>query len=217
MANSKKKCKHCKEYFHASDMHIIPAGTFCTREHGEEFVIARLNEKITKKKAKEKAKNDEWKASLPKNTRELNRKDIRWQEPKTQRSFNRMRVLQEMAWFAERGIEPYCISCGKEKMDFCCGHLQTRGSNSRLQFDERNTFLQCNKYCNSSLSGNIHGNSRTRGYHKGLLKRFGKIEGQAIIDYCETNNAPVKRKWWELEDLRKEFNLKIKQLGGAQQ
>lgn len=212
MANSRKRCKFCREYFPAADMHVVPAGTFCTREHAEESVITRLNEKIAKKKAKEKAKNDEWKATLPKNKKELDRRSLTWQEDKTQTAFNKMRVQQELLWFYDRNIEPYCISCQKTKMDFCCGHNQTRGSNSFLQFDERNTFLQCNKACNSSLSGNIYGNGHSIGYLEGLKLRFGEDEGQAIIDYCKNSPTVEKRTVEEFEALRKSYNAEYRRL-----
>lgn len=138
--------------------------------------------------------------------RELNRKDVQWQLKQTQPAFNKMRVLEELAWFEERGLEPECISCGKKNMDWCCGHFKTRGAQSNLRFDRKNTFLQCNRYCNMGLSANIEGTKTTRGYKKGLLERFGEEEGQEIIDYCETHTEPHKWTCEELEEMRAEFN-----------
>ena len=137
---------------------------------------------------------------------------IGYQHKLTQPVFNRMRLLEEKNWFRERGIEPYCISCGKTKMDWCCGHFKTVGSQGNLRYDRRNTFLQCNFRCNNNLSGNIEGNKDTPGYKKGLILRFGQEAGQAIIDYCEVNTAAVKWHWEDLKNFRKECNLRIREL-----
>jgi hypothetical protein len=45
-----------------------------------------------------------------------------------------------------------------------------------------------------------------------LLSRFGEVESKGIIDYCESNNSPIKRTWQEIEELRIEFNKQIKEL-----
>ena len=97
-------------------------------------------------------------------------------------------------------------------MDWCCGHFKTRGAQSNLRYDKNNTFLQCNRYCNMGLSGNISGDKNTRGYIQGLFDRFGKRRAQEIIDYCETETSPRKFTGLELESMRKEFNKQIKML-----
>lgn len=137
--------------------------------------------------------------------------DLRLQLNLTQKVFNKMRKLEEIEWFNSRDLEPECISCGKTNMDWCCGHFKTVGSQGSLRFDRINTYLQCNRYCNMGLSGNINGNKNTRGYLKGLLERFGDDKAREIIDYCETDSV---KKWTceELIEMRKEFNLIIKGL-----
>lgn len=142
---------------------------------------------------------------------DMNKKTLSWQHKQTQKAFNKMRVLQEKLWFKERNSEPECISCGKTNMDWCCGHFKTRGSQPELRYDEKNTYLQCNKYCNMALSGNISGNKNTRGYVAGLRWRFGNKKAQEILSYCEKNHV---KKWTceELEEMRKGFNVKIRQL-----
>ena len=177
-----------------------------------ECLAAHAKAKREVKEAKLVAENKAWSKSLPKNTRELNKRDLKWQEDHTQTAFNKMRVQQELIWFYSRNIEPYCISCLKTKMDFCCGHNRSRGSNSFLQFDESNTMLQCNQYCNSSLSANIDGTSTTIGYLAGLRHRFGEEEGQSIIDYCKTSPTVAKRTAGEFEELRKGYNQMFRKL-----
>lgn len=154
----------------------------------------------TTKKAKAIEDKENKKAVL-----ELNRKSLKWQHDKTQPVFNKLRRLQEFKWFNDRGLEPTCISCGKEigNDQWCNGHFKTVGSNSRLRYDFKNSYLQHNHQCNKQKSGDIDG------YKKGLVNRFGD-EARSIIDYCETNNSPIKYTWQELEELRKEFNKQIK-------
>lgn len=210
MANSKRKCKFCGEYKTASEGVKVPAGWFCDIDHVMEFVKASNAKAKDKAAAKVKRDIKEQKKANRKALRDFNRKDLRWQHKQTQKAFNKMRVLEELKWFSDKGIEPYCISCGKTNMDWCCGHFKTVGAQGGLRYDKANTYLQCNRYCNMSLSGNIEGNKNTRGYKKGLLLRFGEKKGREIIDYCESNTSPVRWEWEQLEDLRKGFNKKIR-------
>jgi len=137
--------------------------------------------------------------------------DLSWQHKQTQKSFNKLRKLQEFKWFSDRGLEPVCISCGGKNMDWCCGHYKTVGSQGSLRYDYDNTKLQCNRYCNKGLSGNINGNRTSRGYLIGLHDRFGKEEAERIILYCSKDNV---KKWTceELGEMRKLFNREIREL-----
>jgi hypothetical protein len=206
-----RKCKQCKQVElppAAKCESILEKKGYCSVE----CLAGHTKVKRIAAQEKERIRNEEWRRTLPKNTRELNRRDLSWQEEKTQAAFNAMRVQQELLWFYDRGIEPYCISCQKTKMDFCCGHNKTRGSNSYLQFDEKNTFLQCNKNCNSSLSGNINGTPTSTGYLEGLKLRFGAVEGQSIIDYCDESPSVCKRTAEEFEVMRTMFYAKTREL-----
>jgi len=139
---------------------------------------------------------------------ELNKKTIKWQHKQTQSVFNKLRRLQELKWFSDRGIEPTCISCQKTigNDQWCNGHFKTVGSNGRLRYDFKNSYLQHNRNCNMAKSGDIDG------YKKGLVARFGEEKGAEIINYCESTNSPVKLSWQDIEKLRKEFNKEIKTL-----
>lgn len=146
---------------------------------------------------------------------EYYRQDVNWQLKQCQPVFNRLRRLQEWKWFRDRGIDPYCISCGKTIGEdyWCNGHFKSVGSSSSLRFDPRNSYLQHNKRCNSALSADINGTATTHGYKKGLILRFGEKEGQEIIDYCDQSAALVTRwTWQELESMRKEWNKEIREL-----
>lgn len=202
-----RKCRQCRTEIPPKKKcpDQIQAGGFCNIEclaaHGREKAQKARERKEKKVRAKARA-----------DVKELNRNDLSWQHKQCQRVFNRMRVLEEKLWFRERGLEPECISCGKKNMDWCCGHLKSRGAQSNLRYDRNNTFLQCNKACNESLSGNIEGTKTTRGYKQGLADRFGEGEAGAIIDYCESRTAPYKWNCEELEQWRKEWNKRTREL-----
>jgi len=224
MANSKKRCTGCKKYFPADhEGSISPGPNFfhnrrCALAHLDKLQDKRSNYAISaeqrwaieaKKKAAAKRKADK---QSSKELRDFNRKDVRWQHKLTQKAFNRMRVLEEMKWFSDRGLEPTCISCNKPNMDWCCGHLKTVGAHGSLRYNRYNTKLQCNRYCNKGLSGNINGNKNTRGYMQGIIERFGYEIGGDIIDCCDQDTMPRKWQWEELEQMRAEFNKRIREL-----
>jgi hypothetical protein len=183
-----KPCKVCKEVYAPMNS----KQTCCTPICAIRFVNL-ANEKKEKAATKVRMKAMKQEAVI---------EDVRYQHRLTQKVFNKARVLQELAWFDQHEIAPYCISCLKENMDWCCGHFKTVGAQGILRYDRRNTYLQCNKYCNMSLSGNIEGNKNTVGYKKGLIHRFGATEGQSIIDYCEATNQAKKWLWDEIRDIR---------------
>lgn len=145
---------------------------------------------------------------------EFNQKDIRWQHKQCQPVFNKLRRLQELKWFNDRGIEPYCISCGNTigNDTWACGHFRSVGSNSQLRYDPVNTYLQHNNRCNKNLSGDINGTSTTKGYKQGLIDRFGEDLALWITDYCEIHNDPIKWSWEKMEAMRKEWNKEIREL-----
>ena len=197
----KLKCCGCKDRFDSTTMLKFNNSTF----HSYDCATAYARKK-SDRDAKAKVKKDKQESS--KALRDLNRRTLKWQHSKTQTSFNKMRRLQELKWFDERGVEPVCISCQKPlgNDQWCCGHFKTVGSNGRLRYDSKNAYLQHNRNCNMGLSGDV------RGYMKGLISRFGESKAAEIEEYCTNNNAPLKRTWQEIEELRKQFNLEIKRL-----
>lgn len=206
-----KRCKQCKEKHAADefgkfDMYKPPSslGFFCNTDCAADWT-----------KENPVKLQQMYKREYNKETKELKAKvlpnDTKKQHEATQKAFNKMRKLQELMWFKLKGKKPFCISCLKEDMDWCCGHFKTVGSSGHLRYDEKNTYLQCNRYCNMGLSGNIAGNKNTVGYKEGLKIRFGEAKAKEINDYCE---KVVIKKWTGLEliEMRKKFNAEIRKL-----
>ncbi len=195
-----KKCKVCKSEF----QQFVSTQIACGYECALIYVKQQTKKEIEKKKQAEKKENMVQKKKFYDN-------DKRHQLKLTQKSFNKLRKLQELKWFSDKGVEPECISCGKKNMDWACGHYKTVGSQGWLRFDMKNTYLQCNRYCNMALSGNISGNKNTRGFTQGLIDRFGEKESSLIFDYCSKDNS---KKWGceELIEMRASFNQQIRKL-----
>ena len=202
----KNLCTGCKERFNADTLIALPAGKFHSYECATSYGKAK-SEKLRAKAKKIAVKAE--KQSDNKRKKEFKLNDIPYQHKLTQIAFNRMRVLQELSLFKYKEVEPECISCGKTNMDWCCGHYKTVGAHGRIRYDEKNTYLQCNRYCNMALSGNISGNKNTRGFKEGLIARFEK-GAYAIFKHLDDNCHAKKWTGEELESMRKEFNAEIK-------
>ena len=75
-----------------------------------------------------------------------------------------------------------------------------------------NTYLQCNRYCNRGLSGNIEGNKSTIGYKKGLVHRFGESRAKDILDYLESKHENTKLLESDYIEMRSRFNARAREL-----
>lgn len=208
---AKLKCRGCGDRFEKTSMLRLAGSNY----HSFDCATAYAFEKQRKARERQyiKAQQAE-KKKTGKALRDFNRKDVSWQHKQTQKAFNKMRVIEELKWFKDRGLEPECISCAKKNMDWCCGHLKTVGAQGRLRYDRKNTYLQCNRYCNMGLSGNISGNKTTRGFIPGLYERFMFKEAALIVEYLKHNSHAKKWEWQELEEMRAGFNKQIRALQG---
>lgn len=146
MANSKRKCKWCKEY--VSEWVTVPAGTFCTIAHAMEFANQpKERERASQKRVKAK------KNALLDNDRS------HWLK-KAQAAFN--------AFIRARDDGNSCISCGRfHDGQYHAGHYRTVGANPELRFEELNCHKQCS-VCNNHLSGNLVN------YRIGLVSKVGQ-------------------------------------------
>ena len=203
MANAKRKCCGCKERFSANSMIKLPVGYFHSADCSIQYANKKTAAKIKKQNAKQK--------------REFKANDLSHQKKLTQDVFNKLRKLQEFKWFRDRGLQPECISCGKINMDWSCGHFKTVASSGNLRYSQKNTYLQCNRYCNSGKAGNIEGCKNTRGFKQGLIERFGEDKGIMRIEWLEENQHKINK--WTCEELigmRKRFNKEIRELESEQ-
>lgn len=205
MANKLLKCKWCKQFKHNKGFIRTRKGNFCTYEHAILFVN-KVKEKASIRDRNKIKREDKKKWNHRKSEHKLS--DIQYQHKLTQPIFNKMRKLEELQWFSERCLEPVCISCLKPlgNDQWCNGHFKTVGSNGALRYDRKNSYLQHNFHCNMNKSGDI------TGYKEGLVSRFGEIEGNEIIDYCDNHERVKKYTGQELQKMRKYFSFRIRAL-----
>jgi len=209
MPVAKLMCKcGCKKYQLREKIAKYPYGNFYDKSHADKWIDDKYKRDTAKKLSKVKQVRAKEVKANKKAVIELDRKTLKWQHKQTQSVFNKLRRLQELKWFSDRGLEPLCISCQKPigNDQWCNGHFKSVGAKGSLRYDFKNSYLQHNRNCNMAKSGDIEG------YKKGLVARFGEDEGASVIDYCETHNEIVKYTWQDLESLRSEFNKKIREL-----
>jgi hypothetical protein len=166
MANSKKRCRYCKEYFDAESMVKVPLGFFCTYAHATEHGQKKAANKVhkEKRKAHKQAKESIMTASD-------------WIK-KAQSSVN--------AYVRIRDKERPCISCGnyitnKIGGNIDAGHYRSRGAAGHLRFNLFNIHAQCVK-CNRYDSGNVVD------YRIRLIDKIGVFR----VERLENDNKPKK-------------------------
>lgn len=122
---------------------------------------------------------------------------LKWYEDRAQAAVNRYVVHG-------RDKDEGCISCGTRNPSiiYAAGHFRTRGAASHLRYNLDNLHKQCNFHCNSQLAGNIlH-------YRPALIAKIGQERFDALINSNESRRYTVE----ELEEITKEFRLKMKEL-----
>jgi hypothetical protein len=185
MANSKKRCRHCKEYSNVAEGIKVPLGFMCSMdcvvEHGKkgarESSGKRKKETLTKLRAELKTAS-QWRTEA-------------------QTAFN--------AYVRYRDRDLPCISCDASGDHdglggyWDAGHYRSRGAAKHLSFHQHNCHKQCHK-CNRYLSGNVVE------YRIRLIKRIGLDKVEAL----EHNNDTVKHDITYLRRIKQIFKAKLK-------
>ena len=177
MAKSpRRKCAHCREWFHPCRDGQIVCSYACAAAHGKiQTDKARQHAKQqAERERKEKAKEDRKKLRA----RKLALKTRNDWKQEAQAAFNRYVRLRDMG-------KP-CISCGSAPaqklggtMD--CGHYHTRGARPWLAFNLHNTACQCVR-CNRDRAG------AQKEFEAGLIERIGL----AKVEELNCDNTPRK-------------------------
>ena len=170
----RKKCKSCGDLFTPFTTLARTCSIDCAIEDGGEAkaIAVKAEKKVNRKALKE-----------------FNNNNRSYLLDKAQIACN--------AYIRERDKNKPCISCGTTKPDiqYCAGHYKTRGAHPELRFNELNIFLQCNKYCNLSLSGNI------AGYRPRLIERIGIDK----VNWLESYHEPQKLTLDDIRDITKYY------------
>ena len=141
MANTKKKCRHCKEFVLAESGVTVLLGFFCNRDHALEHQHTKAMAALSKIRAKaiQLAKKDI-------KARKQALKSLGTLHKEAQPEFNKYIRLRDKG-------QP-CISCQRHHTgQNHAGHFLSIGSSPELRYAESNVHLQCS-VCNNHLSGN---------------------------------------------------------------
>ena len=95
-----------------------------------------------------------------------------------------------------------CISCSRfHTGQYHAGHFRTVGAAPELRFNEYNCHKQCS-VCNNHLSGNL------LEYRRKLVAKIGIDK----VEWLEGSHEPKKYTIDEIEDIKKLYRSKIKEL-----
>lgn len=207
MANSRKRCSHCRKYFPPESG--IQRGTqfFCSKDHLIEYA-ANNTKSLASKGRRIQAKAE--------------RKEHRERKEKLKPRSKWLAEAQK--WFNKfirlRDKDLLCISCNRtmeaiEGNDgwkpggaWDAGHFLTRGAYPELRFEELNCHKQC-KSCNAG-SGKYTHKTKTVGemYRQKLIKKIG-IEQ---VEWLEGPHDPKKYTIDDLKEIIAKYKAKCKEL-----
>jgi hypothetical protein len=182
MANSKRRCRGCKEYFDRSEMLSLPGGWFHSIDCAKDYGLDR-----SRKAAEKKKRSDHRKAKEKLKTRSD------WLR-ECQQAFNR--------YIRARDHGKPCISCGRSTgAKVNAGHYLTVGAHPELRFEPLNCHLQC-EHCNCYLSGNLIR------YRQKLIE----VIGQDMVDWLEGPHEAKKYTIDDLKAIKAKYNALANEL-----
>lgn len=185
MANSKRKCKHCKEF--VTEWIKLPIGTFCNVDH------AMLWSKAKRVKDSEKAikkRNTDLKKKVRHNPRAI-----------------ALEAAQALARISRADDDGYCtcVTCGhvgKWNDGFDGGHYIAKGSCSYWMLDPRIIWPQC-KPCN--------GNGMKFGNKEAVFTLFmvDQFDREFVDHIHAMQKTVIKRTAQDYEEFIAKTNLEI--------
>ncbi|MBL4940048.1 MAG: recombination protein NinG [Colwellia sp.] len=193
MANSKRKCLHCKEY--VTEWVKLPVGVFCNRESAIKWSTAKRvkdNEKaIKKRESEQKKKNVAFKSKYYAD-------DVKTRKAAAKKACHEYIRLRDK--------DKPCICCGKPLGDeYHAGHYHESGNNPKVRYDEDNIHGQrvdCN-YFKGGDSGD---------YKENLIARIG---AERVNILAKKKTGSLKRTAQDYSEIETYFKNKLKDLAGS--
>lgn len=126
----------------------------------------------------------------------------RKQAMKSRRDWLKEAQVAFNAFVRQRDASEPCISCGRHhEGQYHAGHFRSVGAQPALRFNELNVHKQCAP-CNNHKSGNIVE------YRIRLLQKIGR----EAVEFLEIEHAPARWTIEELQAIKAQYKLKLKQL-----
>lgn len=187
MANSKRRCKQCREYHPGEKGTKTPKGWFCSLQHALDFGRERA---VAERERQRKAKHQQDKMDV---------KPIGYWMKRAQAAFN--------AYIRDRDKDEPCICCGVwHQGQWHAGHYRPTGAHPELRFIEDNCHKQAS-YCNSHKSGNLVS------YRDGLIKKIGL----ARVEWLEGPHEPKRYRKEDYQAIEAEYKGKLKSIQSQQE
>lgn len=170
---ARRKCAHCREWFHPSRNEQTVCCIACAAEVGKAQREKDRAKALSRQKAERTKAEKEGRQRRRAKRIELKTKS-QWRK-EAQAEFNKYVRLRDAG-------KP-CISCGRlpeQKLGgtMDCGHYRTRGAARHLAFNLHNTAAQC-VYCNRDRAGD------QKAFEQGLIQRIGL----AAVDVLNNDNT----------------------------
>lgn len=186
MRKPRRKCMHCREWFHPSRSEQIVCSIECASALGKKQAAKSRNAAAHKAASRQREKEKKERAAWRK--RKAAVKPLKHWEDLTQRVVN--------DYIRERDHDLPCISCGTYvTVQWEAGHFRSRGAASHLRYNEDNIHKQCHR-CNDELSSNAIP------YRIALVEKIGSERVEAL----ENNNKPHRFTLEELESIRRHYS-----------
>lgn len=184
MANKKRKCRHCKDYFPMEQGIKVPLGWFCCSQHAAKHSLDKvMSDRVKKAKREQKVARDSV-------------RPIGYWMKKAQAAFN--------AYIRERDKGLPCISCGKPddgSHQRHASHYRSTGACPALRFHELNVWASCS-VCNNHLSGNL------AAYRVKLMDMIGPVK----VEWLEKDHEPKRYRREDYQAIEAEYKAKLKQI-----
>lgn len=192
MANSKQKCRYCKEFKQAHKMVSVPLGYFCHWGH------AVKHGQVTAKAAQERLMKK--RASELKKTKKVLRAKHRADLDRVKRRSDWYKMLQILVnqYVRYRDRDEPCCTCGtmSQTIKYDAGHFFTVAARPDLRFNLINIHKQCSIKCN------VHGSGMRLEYEKFIVKKYGQI----VLDALVLEGRPLKEQYPHYDDIKKEIS-----------
>lgn len=198
MANSKLKCRECKEYFPREQIRSHPNG-FCCNDHFIEHSVRKgmvAAEKHRRKRERDQKRETKDRARKDRQERIERKQSVM---PLGTLCSNVQVDVNAMILAADRALGNHCIATGNESEH--AGHYYHAGTKYRISWLR---FMHFNIHGQSQQS-NVHYNGDQANYRLGVIDRYGQGYFDSIEEFkrLEDSNciAPPTRE--ELIAMRK--------------
>ena len=187
MANSKLKCRNCKDRFAADSMINLNGGAFCVIDCAVEYA-SKKGKVLTKKRG----------AVERKKRKEGLRTRTDWY------SILQKLVNQYVNKVRDEG-KP-CCTCGTtNNIKYDAGHYRTRGACPELRFQLTNIHRQCSVQCNQ------HGSGMRAEYREFIVAEYN----QEHLEWLDGHHPSLKEQFPNIEDIKKEASIYRKLISDA--